>query len=270
MRTRHIMEITSRLCNRYLRDGGDLAILPVGSVEELGPHLPVGGRCFVAEAFAKMMAHEADGLHLPVVPYTPITFGGTRPGSIPVPDSTVNEYLRALMDDLYEQGFRRIVLVTFLDYARYYLPQEMFEDTSAAAAGIHLGEALDEACADTAAGIDDVIAAALEMLGMDAVLEKCLAKNAELAASGESFGVRSEAYANIAPHASIAYRASEGEYLYPPKEGLSAKRGLVALKKAAADSADALSGLAAYRDYLSRRGARGFERGSWYRHLEDE
>lgn len=74
MQRRLITELPSRLINHWQVQGGDICVLPVGSVEVLGPHLPLGGRLFVAEAFAKLLAGAADGLYLPAVPLTP-TFG---------------------------------------------------------------------------------------------------------------------------------------------------------------------------------------------------
>ena len=41
---RLLCELTSRQCNAYQVQGGDIMLVPVGSVEVLGPHLPVGAR----------------------------------------------------------------------------------------------------------------------------------------------------------------------------------------------------------------------------------
>ena len=140
---RHLLsELTSRQCNEYQVQGGDIMLVPVGSVEVLGPHLPVGGHCFVAEAFCRLMAEQVNGLRLPVTPFASVQNTFDRPGSVDVPETIVNGYLRAVMDDLHATGFRRILLVTYLDYLRYYTPQEFYEDHAVAAAGIHLEELL--------------------------------------------------------------------------------------------------------------------------------
>ena len=186
---RHLVtELPSREVNRYLRNGGDVMLVPVGSVEELGPHLPVGGRCFAAEAFARLMAEESEGLYLPVTAYGPAGETFDRPGSIEVADSQLNEYIRKVMDDLHAQGFRRIVLVTFHHYARYYLPQEFFEDFGCAAAGIHVGEL---AWGRKQCAVDDLVLGAMKVLRMDGLVARCLAENDRLLGEGGDFGISS-------------------------------------------------------------------------------
>jgi len=55
-----------------------------------------------------------------------------------------------------------------------------------------------------------------------------------------------------------------------PRGNLSPEKGEKVLRDRAAESVSALEGLRSYNEYLARRGDRGFERGSWYRHLERE
>jgi creatinine amidohydrolase/Fe(II)-dependent formamide hydrolase-like protein len=43
MKIHLLCEWTSRQCNQYQAQGSDVALVPVGSVEVLEPHLPIGG-----------------------------------------------------------------------------------------------------------------------------------------------------------------------------------------------------------------------------------
>jgi len=261
-----IVDLPSREVNRYLRNGGDVMVVPIGSVEELGPHLPVGAKCLAAEAYAGLMAEAAGGLYLPVTPYGPA--GGTsgRPGSIDLPDAALNEYVRAVMDDLYAQGFRRIVLVTFHHYARYYLPQEFFEDHGCAAAGVHLGEVVG----GDGVALDDLVLGALRILGLDTLLARCLKLNDELVAGGKDFSIASAAAGLASGRVNVSCPVRSGEYPCPPRAGLDPAKGEEVLRRKAAESVAALEGLRAYNEYLARRGDRGFERGSWFRGPDGE
>lgn len=39
-----INELTSPECMEYINEGGNLAFVPIGGIERLGPHLPLGAR----------------------------------------------------------------------------------------------------------------------------------------------------------------------------------------------------------------------------------
>ena len=69
-----IDELPSRLVNEYQTQGGDIMIIPVGSIDAIAPHLPVGARSFVAEAFADLLAKKSGGLRLPVLPLSLCTY----------------------------------------------------------------------------------------------------------------------------------------------------------------------------------------------------
>ena len=68
-------ELRSRL------GAGTALILPVGSFEQHGPHLPLGTDAMIAQALADAVAERVDGLVLPTLPYgapsRPRSGGGT-------------------------------------------------------------------------------------------------------------------------------------------------------------------------------------------------
>src|SRR5437879_12753424 len=61
-----------------------LVILPAGSVEQHGPHLPTGTDTFAANAIAHAVAERMDGLVLPATPFgvTPMHMPFQRPISL--------------------------------------------------------------------------------------------------------------------------------------------------------------------------------------------
>ena len=268
MHRRLITELPSRVINKWQVQGGDICILPVGSVEVLGPHLPMGGRTFVAEAFSKLLAEAGDGLYLPAVPLTPV-FGTARlTGTVDVSEPPVNRLLRALLDDMLKTGFRRILLVTCLDYARYYLPTEFYEDHQVAAAGIHVNEALWRPTEKRGIGNDSVVLGALKLLGRDRLLAKCLDAAERWKTAGKPCTPLPEACQEISKIGVAGVHFPKGHYPMPPTDVLDADAGAEAIREAVDEKAPALEDLRAYNEYLARRGSRGFLRGGWFRDEE--
>lgn len=98
--------------NRYLEAGGGAAILPVGSVEMHGPHLPLGNDYLTSWAVARLAAPRCRAVVLPPLPYT--WTGATRPfaGTLSLPADLVITFVKAICLALIEHGFRRIALVS--------------------------------------------------------------------------------------------------------------------------------------------------------------
>jgi len=249
-----ITEWTSRECNHYLVGGGDIAVLPVGSVEVLGPHLPVGARCFLAEAFSGLLAERVRGVRLPITPFSSAFTSFDRPGSVALSEQVVNDYVRAAMDDLLAGGFRRILLVTSLDYLRYYLPQEFYEDHNVAAAGIHLGELIHEFGREQQAGEDSAIVGALLLLDKRELAERVLAENRRLLQEEFTPAAVPQEVARLCRAGVIGFTCPPGGYQIPPNPKLSAEAGEEVLRRAAEAMAPWVESLRAYNEFLARRG----------------
>ncbi len=248
-----LRELTSRQCNRYQVEGGDLILVPVGSVEILGPHLPLGGRCFVAEAFCRLLAEATGGLCLPVTPYAPVETTCGRPGTVPVPARVLERYIRAVMDDCLATGFRRVLVVTHVDYLRYYIPQEFYEDHNVAAAGIHLGEELWAHSRELGAEEGSWVAGALLVLGREDLARKVEAENARLLSDGWRPPPGPPGLEAVRAVGVIGHTCPPGGYPLPPHAGLSAELGETVLRRAVTALVPAVASLREYNDFLSRR-----------------
>ena len=253
MATRLIIDWTSRECNRYLVEGGDIAVIPVGSVEALGPHLPMGARCFVAEAFASLLADQVEGVRLPITPFSSAINTFDRAGSVAVPEEVVNSYIRATLDDLLVGGFRRILLVTHLDYLRYYIPQEFYEDHGVAAAGIHVGEAAYEFAREQAVGEDSIIVGALRVLGKRELAQRVIAENTRLLDSGFKPPELPPELARLRRSGRIGFTYPPGAYPISPNPELSGEKGEEVLRQTAAALALAVESLRDYNAFLAKR-----------------
>ena len=90
-----------------------VAIVPLGSIEQHGPHLPCGTDTFAAELVATAMADRLDALYVPFGPYgvTPIHAG--HPGTINLRRSTFEALLTDICEELADHGIHTIVLVNW-------------------------------------------------------------------------------------------------------------------------------------------------------------
>ncbi len=239
MRTRALIELTSREVADYLRAGGDIAIIPVGSMEARAPHLPVGARVFTTEAFARIVAREVNGLVVPVVPISHAPHTGGRKGSALVPTSVLMRYVRAIMDELRLNGFRRILIVTWHDHLRYYLPQEFYEDTGLPAAGIHMGE---ELWGEAKGGLDeaDLTAGACRILGREDLAERIAEEAKQEARSGRLTN-------------QVGYSLAEDEWELIPRGRVDAEAGVELMGELARKLVPAIDALSEYASFLGAR-----------------
>ena len=104
------MELSSRQFKRYVLEGGDMAALPVGSMEVMGPHLPVGIKFFIAKAVAEEICCTHGGLCLPGVPLSPIN-GRKEYGGIGMDTQVSINYITDVVCEAHENGIRRMLLV---------------------------------------------------------------------------------------------------------------------------------------------------------------
>ena len=261
---RLMTELPSRVINKWQVAGGDVCILPIGSAEVLGPHLPIGGRTFVAEAFAKLLAEAGDGLYLPVLPLTPVRGSAKLAGTVDVSALPVHRLIRALMDDMLATGFRRIVLVTYLDYVNYYLPTEFYEDHEVAAAGISVNGAVHQLVQEAGIDNDSVVLGALKVLGRDDLLAKCLAAAERWKQEGRENAPLPKAYETLTKIGYPAVHFPKGFYPMPPGAVIDPDAGAQVLRDAADEKATALEALSRYNHYLARRHDRGMMRGGQF------
>lgn len=92
-----------------------LVVLPVGSLEQHGPHLPVWTDSFCAHAFA-VRAAETVAAEMPVVVLPPMWMGLSEHhfpfgGTISLDHATFHAVLRCVVRSLLADGFRRLLVV---------------------------------------------------------------------------------------------------------------------------------------------------------------
>jgi creatinine amidohydrolase len=93
-----------------------VALVPVGSVEPHGPHLPLSTDTRISEAAARraapLLEHAGLGVfHAPAVPYGVTRFAEGFAGAISVPAAALTAFLRAVVQGYLEAGFAHVCLV---------------------------------------------------------------------------------------------------------------------------------------------------------------
>ncbi|MCU4925740.1 creatininase family protein [Halobacteria archaeon AArc-dxtr1] len=107
------MELSSATWTDVADCETDLAIVPVGSTEQHGPHAPLGTDALAAEAVAAAGAQAYDG-EVVVAPAIPVGIAEEHrhfPGTMWVSPDTFRAYVRDAAASLAAQGFDRIVFV---------------------------------------------------------------------------------------------------------------------------------------------------------------
>ncbi|GBC69287.1 Creatinine amidohydrolase [archaeon HR01] len=89
-----------------------VAIFPVGSTEQHGPHLPTGTDHIIAWELSKRVAEEIDALLLPLLPYGFSDDHFPKPGTISISADTLKGVIRDVANSLNRNGLRHLVIVS--------------------------------------------------------------------------------------------------------------------------------------------------------------
>lgn len=98
--------------DEYLRSSDvPTAILPVGSVEAHGPHLPLTVDSIIAEAIAREVGKRVGALVLPTLHYGQIWSLRNFPGTIWLKSSTLSRVIYEIAVSLRKHGFKLFVVI---------------------------------------------------------------------------------------------------------------------------------------------------------------
>lgn len=89
-----------------------LVILPLGSCEQHGFHLPLNTDIVLAEEIATRVAAKVGGLVLPVIPYGQVWSAKDFPGTISLTPETLKAIIRDICTSLYHHGVMNVVLIS--------------------------------------------------------------------------------------------------------------------------------------------------------------
>jgi len=93
------------------RNGGPAIIIPVGSTEQHGPHLPLGTDTLLAVALARDASSETGAVVAPPLSYGWSPHHMVLPGTVTVRPEVLIELLYDVLQSLVEHGCRKFVLL---------------------------------------------------------------------------------------------------------------------------------------------------------------
>lgn len=89
----------------------DLAIIPVGSLEQHGPHLPIMTDWAIATAMGQGVAEKTGGFLLPALPISTCREHMGKKGSVWMEPTTFYQMMTDIILSLKTQGFRKVVIL---------------------------------------------------------------------------------------------------------------------------------------------------------------
>src|SRR6267143_5703998 len=111
MRERFLERLTWPEVEAAIERGIDTVLIPIGTTEQHGTHMPLDTDCFIARSLCERAAAAgaADGVELLVAPTLNVTLSWYHmqfPGSIRLSTTTFLQVFRAICDSLADDGFR--------------------------------------------------------------------------------------------------------------------------------------------------------------------
>ena len=111
MKPHRLDELTYVEVAELVRAGADTAVLPVGTVEPHGPHLPLGTDTLIAEAIAELVAAKLNALLLPALPYGVTGSLHGYPGSVRVEPEAPEKLAYSVLESMALSGFKYALIV---------------------------------------------------------------------------------------------------------------------------------------------------------------
>lgn len=96
---------------REAAERGSVAILPTGSIEIHGPHMPTGTDSLIVYNVARLAAEKADAVVLPPFYYTYVPENRHFPGTISLTAKTLLSLLEEVCDEIARNGFKKILIL---------------------------------------------------------------------------------------------------------------------------------------------------------------
>lgn len=88
-----------------------IAVLPVGALEQHGSHLPIGTDSIIAAAYAEQLAHHLNAFLLPTLAITSSIEHRKAIGTVYLRADTLALVIRDIADSLHGSGFKQLLLV---------------------------------------------------------------------------------------------------------------------------------------------------------------
>ncbi|MCD6485325.1 MAG: creatininase family protein [Candidatus Odinarchaeota archaeon] len=112
MTTKEIFYLTYPKVKKLIKDVGiNRAILPIGTIEAHGPHLPLGTDVLIPYELAKSLADKLNALVLPPINYGVVTSLLGHPGSITLSDDTLQKMVYEIITSFSRHGIKTFIIL---------------------------------------------------------------------------------------------------------------------------------------------------------------
>lgn len=222
MRSRFFIELTTGEIGDYLSQGGDLAILPLGSVEMHGPHLPMGTDSMIAKASALRLAERANGLVLPEINYTWAGATDGFAGTVSIEPELSQKTAEVIADKMFKMGFKRLVLMNahYPNNHVFYLTARRLYETHRPVLLVDISKPYSEQAQRIAPDETSLLLAALEILGMAGLYPE------EVMLHDDPAPPLDETYRRLSMVGTVGYHYQDARQHVAPSADTSAKQGL--------------------------------------------
>jgi creatinine amidohydrolase len=107
----HLANLTKDEYAEAMRQGRWI-LVPFGTVEQHGPHLPLGADLYYAEHICSAVAEQLNGLVAPALPYGVCRSMRHFPGTISLSPATLTAIVREVVTEYVRHGGRKFALIT--------------------------------------------------------------------------------------------------------------------------------------------------------------
>lgn len=262
MSAKFFLELSPGEVAAELSRGNDLAILPIYSIEQHGPHLLLGTDGFGAQALAEELGRLTGGLVLPAVPFCWEGCTNVFAGGIGVREAVFLRYVREVVRALWRAGFRRIVVWNTHggNWAAFHtFPHEVFREDGIPVLCLYglAGAAEGGKLLHQAGGEAALCAGALRMLGREDLVAKVEETNRRAVAEfGDGPRVELEPRAAWESRrlGAVGHDYSHECLHVQPSCRLDPEKGAEAMRRTALRAAELLEGYRAYIEELQAAG----------------
>jgi creatinine amidohydrolase/Fe(II)-dependent formamide hydrolase-like protein len=110
LRSHRLEDLTTLEIRDAIRNGVDVAILPVGSTEQHGPHLPMATDSLHTVEILERVAKRLPGLLAPLLPIGRAEHHMAFAGTLSVAQETLHLLIRDCCASLFHHGFRHVLI----------------------------------------------------------------------------------------------------------------------------------------------------------------
>jgi len=104
------LKVTGPAFRKYVRSGNGVAVLPLGSIEKHGEHLPLGTDTLNVEYVCREACERTGAVMLPALPYVFVNEMKASAGAVSLSAKTILAVIGEICDETSRNGIKKIVL----------------------------------------------------------------------------------------------------------------------------------------------------------------